>query len=264
MFISTIINRLLSFYYILQNKELNHKRYIFSKLDVNELIKILWPNASKFGIVMIGVFLIWRANVMVAASFLGLSDAAVYGLAIQVFFLLNTISTVPLNVSLPKMNILRSQNNFDRLYVLFNKVLIFQLFVYIISGLCILFLGNFILEYIDSSVRFPKQEILFVMLIIFLLEINHGTCSNFITTGNTIPFVKAAIISGSFIVIFSLIFTPILGIWGLVLSHGIVQLAYNNWKWPLEISKFFKKNYFVILKDGLFNLVIVNFKGLKK
>ena len=107
---------------------------------------------------------------MVAASFLGLSDAAVYGLAIQVFFLLNTISTVPLNVSLPTMNILRSQNNFDRLYVLFNKVLIFQLFIYIISGLCILFLGNFILEYIDSSVRFPKQEILFVMLIIFLLE----------------------------------------------------------------------------------------------
>ncbi len=27
------------------------------------------------------------------------------------------------------------------------------------------------------------------------------------------------------------------GLWGLILAPGIVQLAYQNWKWPLEVYR---------------------------
>ena len=62
-----------------------------------------------------------------------------------------------------------------------------------------------------------------------------------IATSNEIPFVKANLISGFIIIILttcSLQFTQ-LGLIGVILSEGIVELSYNNWKWPSRIFKEF-------------------------
>ena len=66
------------------------------------------------------------------------------------------------------------------------------------------------------------------------------------------PFVKAGIISGVAIVLCSFISLYYLsaGILGLVLSQGLCQLAYNNWKWPKYVLDEFGLNYFAFLKQG--------------
>lgn len=78
-----------------------------------------------------------------------------------------------------------------------------------------------------------------------LLEMIHSNVATFITTRNRAPFVKASILSEIAIILISLFlinFTD-LGLWSLLFSQAIVQLMYNNWKWPLEINKELKVSF---------------------
>ena len=248
--LSTIVSRILAVRYVYSRLNPEMNGLTESPDGGKNLAKILWHNASRFGVVLLGVFLIWRANILVASSVLGLEDAATYGMAIQIFFLLNTIATVPFNLSLPKMNGLRAQGKQKQVYRLFSTLLVTTLLIYLCSSLIVLFLGNYLLSAIGSSTQLPDNLVLLGMVMIFMLEINHGTCANFITTGNQIPFVRSSVLTGGCIVLCSILLAPTFGIAGLVISQGIVQIAYNNWKWPKEVGRMFNLSYLKIIKDG--------------
>jgi hypothetical protein len=64
--------------------------------------------------------------------------------------------------------------------------------------------------------------------------------------------VRAALLSGFGIVIVSITLVTVLhfGVWGLVLSQGIVQLAYNNWKWPIDAAKRMQHSFAYIMTNG--------------
>jgi O-antigen/teichoic acid export membrane protein len=253
--LSTIISRILARRYVFSQHHPEMNNLVSNADEARDLVKVIWYNASRFGIVLIGVFLIWRANTLIAASRLGLADAASYGLAIQVFFLLNTIATVPFNLTLPHLNALRAQGKQEQVYQSFSTLLITALLIYSIVSLMILLYGNFFLSLIGSSTKLPNTLVLSGMVVVFLLEINHGTCANFITTGNHIPFIKASILTGICIVTVSIVFAPIFGIAGLVMAQGLVQVIYNNWKWPKEVGKIFNVSYFKIITDGFMFLI---------
>lgn len=92
----------------------------------------------------------------------------------------------------------------------------------------------------------------------------HSNAATFIATRNRIPFVKSSILSGIAIILISLIlinFTN-LELWSLLISQAIVQLSYNNWKWPLEVNKELKVNFFDLWKIGIKKIVKI-LKGEK-
>ncbi|MCF2674459.1 hypothetical protein [Fusobacterium varium] len=85
------------------------------------------------------------------------------------------------------------------------------------------------------------------------MEMIHSNVATFITTRNRAPFVKASILSEIAIILISLFlinFTD-LGLWSLLFSQAIVQLMYNNWKWPLEINKELKVSFLELWKIGI-------------
>jgi hypothetical protein len=63
---------------------------------------------------------------------------------------------------------------------------------------------------------------------------------------NEVPFYKAAIISGIATVIVLYVFLHFLdyGIWAMILAPGLVQIAYQNWKWPLKLNKEIKQEIY--------------------
>ena len=70
-----------------------------------------------------------------------------------------------------------------------------------------------------------------------LLEGNHSNFATIIATSNKVPFVTAGLAAGFLIAILTFIslrYTS-LGLTGVVLVQGLIQLAYNNWKWPLYV-----------------------------
>ncbi|VXB83206.1 conserved membrane hypothetical protein [Pseudomonas sp. 8AS] len=253
--VSMVTSRFLALYFVFSSAHPEMKNLLPTKTGPKKIIFMLWHNASRFGVVLVGVFLIWRANVLIAASLLGLAEAASYGLAIQLFFILNTVASVPFNISMPKINTLRAQAKHGEVYKGVSMLLVLSLFIYLLGAVFIAVLGNYFLAIINSPTTLPASPILWLMVLVFLLEINHGSCANFIATGNKTPFAAAAIITGMAIVLSSLLLAPLLGMLGLVLAQGGMQVLYNNWKWPMETGKIFKVPYVKVLGDGFGYLV---------
>ena len=247
---STIVSRILANRFVYSESRPEMKNLVSTVDGAKEIMRILWHNSSRFGVVMLGVFLIWRGNVLIASYYLGLAEAASYGIAIQIFFILNAVATVPFNISLPKLNRLRMQSRNSELLELFSFVLVIALLIYSVGAVAFITIGGYVFDMIEGSTVLPDDMILLLMIFTFFLELNHGTCANFLTTENKIPFVYAAVFTGVFIIIGSLILSPFLGMLGLVLSQLIFQLAYNNWKWPREVSILFGRKYIELLAIG--------------
>ncbi|GMM91796.1 O-unit flippase-like protein [Qipengyuania sp. MTN3-11] len=198
------------------------------------LFKALWPNASRMGMVSLGGFLITRLNVLVASAFFSLEVAASYAVTLQLLTAVGSVSQLPINVAVPEMVRMRVQGNRDGLHRtwLIRQAALLALFV---TGVAfVAFAAEFLLASVGSSVALLPLPLILLMGMVLLLETNHASCALVITTGNTVPFVKAALLSGIAVAILSIAGAWAgLGVAALILAPGIVQLAYNNWKWPL-------------------------------
>ena len=80
-----------------------------------------------------------------------------------------------------------------------------------------------------------------MLIFVSILEHNHSIASGFIAADNRIPFFIPSILSGAATVLLLWFFLSYLdmGLWSLVISPGIAQLVYQNWKWPYVIIKEF-------------------------
>ena len=75
------------------------------------------------------------------------------------------------------------------------------------------------------------------------LEANHSIAGGFLLANNEVPYFKASLLSGiSTITLLLILFytLPDFGIWIMILVPGIVQLCYQNWRWPYVLLKSLK------------------------
>lgn len=235
---SSLLNRVLSHKYFYDN-ELKKK---LKDIEINKSVdmnKVLRKNSIKLGVVSVGAFCITKANTLIASKYLNLSVVASYGLTLQIIGLLVSISSVHFRTMIPKLNMLRVSRNTEELKKEFSIAMIISYIIYILGSIIILFLGNYILLFLKSKTLLLPKEILIIILGMLFLEANHSNFATLITTKNEVPFVTPSIISGFAIVIFSLISIIYLelGLIGIILSQGVVQLLYNNWKWPVVVFK---------------------------
>ncbi|PZP32755.1 MAG: hypothetical protein DI594_11335 [Shewanella oneidensis] len=233
--VSCIINRMLINRAFYNDKNRDLKK---SKPTVN-LNKVLWTNTWRLGLVQFGAFLIQRGNMFIAATYLGLTVAASYGLTMQLSMLIITLASQLTALQLPKMNALQSAGNkLELKYVYSSSVLV--AFILSIFGFVVLtLLGNPILTLIGSETKLINTQLLSLLGLVLLLEINHSISATYLTTTNQVPFLKAALVSGCAVSIFSfiLVYWADLGVAGLIVGQGLVQLCFNNWYWPKVAMK---------------------------
>ena len=222
----------------------------------NSLISILWPNAKKLGLVFLGSFLITRANVLIASSFLGLAEAANYGLTFQIIVTFTTLSAVVFNLNMPHLSGDQVRGRHEKILEKFGRSLAAGWLVYMVGAAILFLFGSTLLALIGSRTHLLETNLLSLLAVIMFLEMNHSLCSGYLTTFNEIPFVRAALASGIGIVTVSVLTVSVFhfGVWGLVLSQGVIQLAYNNWKWPMEAARRMSHSFAYVVTSG--------FKGL--
>lgn len=194
-----------------------------------DLLKTLWPNAWRLAGTSLGAYLIINANTLVCTSLLGLDVTASYGLTLQIVILLVTVSRTWLQVKIPVLNQWRFQGRSLDIARLFASRLRLLLLTYILGALAIMALGPTFLHLLHARTELLPTPQLVLFLIISLLEINHASYAALVMTDNRNPFLLPALVSGVFIVAISLILTPRIGTWGLIISQGLVQLCFNNW-----------------------------------
>lgn len=197
------------------------------------VLRDLAPNAGRMGLVALGGFLINRVNVLILSSFVGLTVAASYAISLQLFGALTAAALLPSQIALPQMVALRVRHEVSKLRHLFIPRHLFLLGLFVAGAGGLVLAGQPLLSLIGSNVVLLPRPLLLLLALVLLLEANHTSCAFVITTGNRVPFVPGALLSGLGVALLSGVAAAQgLGALGVIAAQGAVQLAYNNWKWP--------------------------------
>jgi O-antigen/teichoic acid export membrane protein len=203
-------------------------------------------------LVLIGAFAVTRFSLFLAGLFLTLPETAAYGLMVQLFSIINTLSGTLFGIYQPRLAALRVEDN--RWGML--KDFAFSMQVYYIffltASFTLVFSGEWLLGLIGSNAVLPAMIIMILYGLVVFLEGNHANFATFIITNNDIPFVPSSLIAGTIIVAgsFLVLKYTLFGLLGLVLVQGLTQLAYANWKWPYEVCKSFNISFWKFLIIG--------------
>lgn len=234
-----------SFYDKEIKKELS--KVSFTKLEKRECFNNIWYNAKKVGVAALGAFGIQKSSMFFAGLFLTSAQIASFGVLQQFTNIICGLSITLFTSFSPRIAshcVEKKENDLSKDF----SLCIGAFFIIFISlALCVILMGPIALKIIGSNALLPPVAFMGVYFIIQMLEQNHGLFASIIALNNRIPYVKPSLISGGVIVVglyFVLRFTK-LGIWSLVVVPGIVQLAYNNWKWPkLVCDEYLHQNFF--------------------
>lgn len=218
-----------------------------------EVFQAIWHNAKKVGVNFIGTYCTRQFGLFIIGLYLSAEVVASYGLLMQCITIVTSISVTFFGTLQPQIISYRVQGDKDTTIRKFS----FSVVVFYILCLCglttVSILGPWILELIGSNAQLPALYIVLLYSIVCLLEENHSNFAIFISTGNKIPFVPAALTSGLMICIgdfFVLQFSH-LGLLGIVIVQGIVQLAYNNWYWPRWVLREYNISFLMFVKYGI-------------
>ena len=226
--------------------------------EEKEIFDAIWYNAKKTGINFIGTYCTRQFGMFISGLFLSAPVVASYGLMMQLVSILSTISSTMLNTYLPKIISFRISGDRENTIKTFSFTIVVYQLLFIIGASTIVLFGPWALNVIRSNAILPTLPILLLYLSVAFLEEHHSNFAIFISTSNRIPFVPAALTSGVLICLgdFLILKLTDLGLLGIILVQGIVQLAYNNWHWPKRVL-----NEYNIT---LFSFVITGFKELLK
>jgi len=247
------IIRILS-YKFFYTKDLKQFLLIATGYSRKDILKVIYPNATKLGLTLLGGFVVARSSIVIGSLFISLEQIASYGITIQIINIISTIAATYTLTFIPQISHNSIQNNFKntkKIYITGQLVLIL---IYVSGGLFLLVFGNWSLSIIKSDTQLLSRFMIAVALIIAFLEKNHSVAASILALiKNEIPFFKASLLSGFVTILLLLLLLNYtnFGLWSLLLAPGIAQLSYQNWKWPLTVKNELRIkiiDYWILLK----------------
>ncbi len=251
---SIVIIRALS-YKVFFTKELLLELDKIKDSSYKNVLKIVSPNAYKYGITSLGGFMIQKSSIFIGSLFIPLVIIGSYGITKQLIDILVAIANITLATYIPKITKLRVDGNLKNIKEIYIKGVLVSNFIFLMGALFLIIFGQFILSLMHSKTELVSIYVFIAMTISSLIGLNAGISGSIIATKNEIPFMRPSIYSGVATVLLLLLmfrFTN-LGLLGMAIAPGLIDLCYQGWKWPYEVIKEFK----ITLKD--IKLVLIDF-----
>ena len=231
--------------------------------EIKNAISGIWYNAKRLGINSIGAFAILKLNLFFVGLYLPLPVVGSFGVLTQIVGVLGAVASAMFFSYVPQFSSMWVTCNYREITRKFSLTIVVYWITMIAEAIIMLTLLPYILSLIGSNVELPTITICVIYLIVMTLEGNHSLFASEIVTSNKVPFVEAGLIAGVIIAMLtflSLKFTD-LGLIGVVLSQGIVQLCYNNWRWPAFALNDLKVGPIRFTKEGVDEIIRV-FKNI--
>jgi len=200
-----------------------------------DIFRALWPMAWRQGLVLLGAFFIQRGSILICSAKLGLNETAQYGLSVTLISLVCQVSGIPIYVALPSINRMRVSQDFVGIARLFLPRLYGGLGFAFIGMSALAWIGEDLLHLLRSHTTLLSPSALLLLGLVWLLEVHHSYYAMLVLTENRNPFILPALLSGVAIFLIGWWLAGILGVWGLIIAQGAVQLACNNW-WPVYLG----------------------------
>jgi O-antigen/teichoic acid export membrane protein len=198
-----------------------------------DLLRTLWPNCWRLGVVATGAFLILQANTLICSAYLGLAETAAYGLSLQLVSMMVGVSSIWITTQQPLVAQMRAQHDLDGIARLYGRRMRWFVLSVLFGGGLICCLAPYFLRIIGARTPLLPWPVLLLLIVILALEAHHGHYAMLVMSENRNPFVLPAIISGLAVVLISSWLTPRFGVLGMLLAQGLVQASFNNW-WPIR------------------------------
>jgi O-antigen/teichoic acid export membrane protein len=208
-------------------------------LERNKVLQAVYPNAIKLGFTVLGGILIQRSAVFIGSLYLPLSEIASYGITRQIFDILSSLAPIFVTTYIPLISQFRVEGKDESIKKICIRGAMIYTLTFLAGSALVYFFGNHGLKLIGSGTMLLNGSVMFIMIVVTFLEMNHSTAGNILLTKNVVPFFIPSLISGiatAAIMIIMLQWTS-LGLYSLVLAPLLVDISYQSWKWPLEVVR---------------------------
>lgn len=228
--------------------------------ETKEIFSAIWHNAWRDGLVSVSGYLSNQASTLVVSMFLSLTETGIYSVSVQLVTAISVIAGSLYNSYQPALQSAYINNNPDESKKLMSIIVTVYYSVFWLGILGLIFVGIPIIELIKPDITINVPILILISIYIFLYK-QHNYFASYISNTNNVPYVKAFILSSTFGIILSvlLMYYTELGIWALVGAQIITQLVFNNWYWPMSVTKMLQTNIVSMLNLG-FNIIIKRIK----
>lgn len=222
---------------VFYTKEIIEELRVVGEVDYKGILSAITPNAVKVGLTSLGGFIINKSSMFIGSLYVSLELMASYGITLQLLVVIGMLAGIVSRVYMPKVFQWRVEGRLDLVRRTFYLSSIVMLFVFVLSGIVIVLWGDWMLGVLNSSTMLLSTGLLILVFVQHYLEYNHSNAAQYLLSRNEVPFFKASLISACGVLILLGVFVVWLdmGVLGMILAPMIVQVAYQNWKWPLEV-----------------------------
>ena len=211
--------------------------------DYKKILSAITPNAVKVGLTSLGGFIINKSSIFIGSLFVSLELMASYGITLQLLVVIGMMGGIVSRVYMPKVFQWRVEGRADLVKKMFYASSVVMFVVFALSGMIIVLWGDWMLGVLKSGTMLLPTGMLIMVWVQHYLEYNHANAAQYLLARNEVPFFKASLISALGVIVLLCVFVVWLdwGLLGMILAPTIVQAVYQNWKWPLEVVKEFRK-----------------------
>ena len=225
--------------------------------DVKEILRIMWPNTWRDGLVTVSNYVLNQATTIICSLYFSLYETGVYSLTVQLTSAIAQIAGTMYTTYQPALQSAYANRDKDSQKQYMSLIITTFIFIFIFGMASLLLFGIPVIGLIKPAYQLPISLVLGVGLYQFVLK--YRNCyTSFISTTNRLIYTFSFVISAIICVLLSVLFCGVLkyGLIGLVFAQLISQLLYNAWRWPLLVHS--ELNY------SIFETIPLALSSLKK
>jgi hypothetical protein len=202
--------------------------------EVREVLRVLWPNTWRAGMIFVGSYLTVNANTAICLHSFGLLANAQYGLSVQLLNVVAGMAGVWTFVKWPVVAQYHARHDFAPVQRILRPRIWLQSLTFISMAAVLLCFGPSLLAHFGSGKKVLPSEWFALLAFGSFLDMQLGFWATLIYTGNRLPFLWPVIAGNALSLGLSLTlvhFTS-LGLGALVLGPLLAGSLLNYWYWP--------------------------------
>ncbi len=222
------------------------------RVDVKGNLRLMWPNAWRFGVQCVSGYLTVNANTMICVKALGLASNARYGLSVQLLSIAAGMAAVWITVKWPTIGQYYAGHDFSAIQKILRQRIWLQTLTFVCMAAFVLFCGPPLLHRFASGKQVLSAPWFGLLALCSFLDLHTSTWGTVILLGNRMPFLWYSVVTNilSLTLSLTLIHTTTLGLGALVLGPLLAGSVFNCWYWPLYGARTLGTNLFRALMPG--------------
>ena len=222
-----------------------------SKEEVADVLSSISSIAWRDGAVQIALYASTQATSIISSLFLGLAETGMYSVLLQLATAVCNFAGAFVKSFYPMFQSSFINRDFAGVRQIVARGVSLYWLLYLFGSVGVILVIFPLLPLIRPGVEVSIPFFLFLSLYLALLN-HHSIFCNFIIGMNEIPYMWGYIISAALGTGLAALLCGVfgLGVWGLIGAQFVVQLSYNNWKWPQYVMRRLDESYFSAMHVG--------------